>query len=68
MRSAARRFTALGIHQPTAWFMLQRIRYALETQNFEKLSGTVEADETFLVQHQGGWSGMVGAGLDPPGC
>jgi transposase-like protein len=39
---------ALGVRQPTAWFMLQRIRYALETQNFEKFSGMVEADETFV--------------------
>lgn len=39
---------ALGVRQSTAWFMLQRIRYALETQNFEKFSGMVEADETFV--------------------
>ena len=39
---------ALGVRQPTACFMLQRIRYALETQNFEKFSGMVEADETFV--------------------
>jgi transposase-like protein len=39
---------ALGVRQSTAWFMLRRVRYALETESFEKFSGTVEADETFI--------------------
>lgn len=39
---------ALGVTQKTAWFMLSRIRLAMQTKTFAKLSGTVEADETFV--------------------
>jgi len=39
---------ALGVTQKTAWFMLHRLRLATQTGTFEKLSGTVEADETFI--------------------
>lgn len=40
---------ALGITQKSAWFMLHRIRLALHTGSFDKkLSGIVEADETFI--------------------
>jgi transposase-like protein len=39
---------ALGVRQPTAWFMLHRIRLAMRTRTFRKLAGTVEADETFI--------------------
>jgi transposase-like protein len=39
---------ALGVTQKTAWFMLHRIRYAMQQGSFEKMSGTVEADETFI--------------------
>jgi transposase-like protein len=39
---------SLGVTQKTAWFMLSRIRLAMQTQSFAKLSGTVEADETFI--------------------
>jgi len=38
----------LGIQQKSAWFMLHRIRLAMQTGSFEKLSGEVEADETFV--------------------
>ena len=38
----------LGITQKTAWFMMHRIRLAMQTGTFEKLSGQVEADETFI--------------------
>ncbi len=38
----------LGVQQKTAWFMLHRIRLAMQTGTFEKLSGEVEADETFI--------------------
>lgn len=38
----------LGVTQKTAWFMLHRIRLAMQTQSFEMLSGTVEADETYI--------------------
>src|SRR5208337_4972639 len=39
---------ALGITQKSAWYMLHRIRLAMKTGTFEKLSGEVEADETFI--------------------
>jgi transposase-like protein len=39
---------ALGVTQKTAWFMLHRIRLAMQTGTFTKLAGTVEADETYV--------------------
>ena len=39
---------ALGITQKSAWFMLQRVRLAMQTGTFRKLSGEVEADESFI--------------------
>ncbi len=39
---------AIGVTQKTAWFMLHRIRVAMQTGTFEKLSGEVECDETFI--------------------
>jgi transposase-like protein len=39
---------ALGVTQKTAWFMLHRIRLAMQTGIFQKLSGQVEVDETFI--------------------
>jgi len=39
---------ALGVTQKTAWFMLHRVRIAMEVGGLEKLSGTVESDETFV--------------------
>jgi transposase-like protein len=39
---------AIGITQKSAWFLLHRIRLAMQTGTFEKLSGTVECDETFV--------------------
>src|SRR5579883_1477244 len=38
----------LGVTQKTAWFMLHRIRQALSSKTFVKLSGEVEIDETFV--------------------
>jgi len=38
----------LDITQKSCWFMLHRIRVAMQTGSFEKMSGTVEADETFV--------------------
>lgn len=38
----------IGITQKTAWFMLQRIRLAMQTGTFEKVIGRVEVDETFI--------------------
>jgi transposase-like protein len=40
---------ALGVTQKTAWFMDHRIRLAMQAGSFgKKLSGTIEADETFI--------------------
>ncbi len=39
---------ALGVTQKTAWFMLHRIRLAMQNGGIEKLSGEVEADETYI--------------------
>ena len=38
----------LGITQKSAWHMAHRIRLALQSGNFGKLSGEVEVDETFI--------------------
>ena len=39
---------ALGVTQKSAWFMLQRIRFAQHTGSIRKMSGTIKADETFI--------------------
>lgn len=39
---------SIGVTQKTAWFMLQRIRLAMQQGSLEKLEGHVEADETFI--------------------
>jgi hypothetical protein len=43
---------ALGLTQKTTWFMLHRIRLAVQTNSFVKLGGpggpAVEVDETFI--------------------
>jgi transposase-like protein len=39
---------ALGITQKTAWFMDHRIRLAMQSGTFDKLSGEVEVDESFI--------------------
>lgn len=39
---------ALGITQKSAWFVLHRVRLALKSGSPEKLSGVVEADETYV--------------------
>ena len=39
---------SLGVTQKSAWFMLHRIRLAMQTGSFEKFSGEVEVDETYI--------------------
>jgi transposase-like protein len=39
---------AIGVTQKTAWFMDHRIRHALTMGTINKLSGQIEADETFI--------------------
>jgi transposase-like protein len=39
---------SVGLTQKSAWFVLHRIRLAMQDGSFEKLSGEVEVDETFI--------------------
>ena len=41
---------AIGVTQKTAWFMMHRIRVAMQTGSFvkDKLQGTVEVDESYI--------------------
>jgi transposase-like protein len=39
---------AIGVTQKTAWFMDHRIRHALSMGTVNKLSGQIEADETYI--------------------
>ena len=39
---------ALGVTQKTAWFMLHRVRLAMQAEDGGKLCGEVEVDETFI--------------------
>jgi transposase-like protein len=39
---------SLGVTQKTAWFMLHRIRLAMQDASGGKLSGEVEVDETYI--------------------
>ncbi|SRR5260221_7369194 len=65
---------SLGVTQKTAWFMLHRIRLAMQTRTFEQMGGDVEIDETFIggrakymhrsrrlrtLNHKTGWSGKA---------
>src|SRR3954467_7404777 len=39
---------ALGVTQKSAWFMLHRLRLALQTKSVGKMRGDVELDETYI--------------------
>lgn len=39
---------SIGVTQKSAWFMLHRIRLAMEDGTFNKMNGEVEVDETFI--------------------
>jgi len=39
---------SIGITQKSAWFLLHRIRKAMQTGSFSKLAGHVEVDETYI--------------------
>src|SRR6266446_63171 len=59
---------ALGVTQKTAWFMLQRIRLAMQKGITGKFSGRVEADETYIgakarYMHKDKRTGVGHAGL-----
>jgi transposase-like protein len=59
---------SLGVTQKTGWFMLHRIRLAMQNGSIEKFSGRVEADETYIgakarnlhKNKKTGKTGMVG--------
>lgn len=59
---------ALGVTQKTAWFMLQRIRLAMQKGSISKMSGTCEADETYIgakarYMHKNRRTGVGDAGI-----
>jgi transposase-like protein len=39
---------SIGVTQKSAWFLLHRIRKAMQTGTFKKFSGEVEVDETYI--------------------
>jgi len=39
---------ALGVTQKSAWHMLHRVRLAMQIGTFEKLSGEIEVDESYI--------------------
>ena len=39
---------SIGVTQKSAWFMAHRLRFALHHGSFDKASGEVEVDETFI--------------------
>ena len=39
---------SVGLTQKSAWFVLHRIRLAMQIGSFEKFDGTVEVDETYV--------------------
>ena len=45
----------IGVQQKTAWFLLHRVRqtFGITTDEDNKLSGTIEADETFMGGAEG---------------
>ena len=56
---------SLGVTQRTGWFMLQRIRLAMQNGTIEKMSGRVESDETFIggrcrFMHKSKWKDVSG--------
>jgi transposase-like protein len=59
----------IGVTQKTAWFMLQRIRLAMQAGTLGgKMSGTVEADETYIgakarFMHKNRRTGVGDAGI-----
>jgi transposase-like protein len=39
---------SIGVTQKTAWFLLHRIRLAMQSETGGKINGTVEVDETYI--------------------
>lgn len=38
----------LGVTQKSAWFLMHRVRFAMQNGSVEKMKGQVESDETFI--------------------
>ncbi len=56
----------LGITQKSAWFMLHRIRYAVNSEQFKApLTGEVEVDETYIGGRRKGGRGRGAKGKTP---
>jgi hypothetical protein len=60
---------SIGVTQKTAWFMLQRIRYAMQTGSLKKMTGICEADETYIgakarYMHKHKRTGVGDAGIN----
>ncbi len=58
----------LGVTQKTAWFMLQRIRLAMQRGSLSKFRGICEADETYIgakarYMHKNRRTGVGDAGI-----
>ncbi|MCX6900693.1 MAG: IS1595 family transposase [Verrucomicrobia bacterium] len=58
---------ALGVTQKTAWFMLHRIRLAIQSGSICRFAGNVEVDETYIGgkarnMHVGKWK-AIGRGM-----
>ena len=56
---------SIGVTQRTGWFMLQRIRLAMQNGTIEKMGGQVESDETFIggrsrFMHKSKWKDVSG--------
>src|SRR5688572_29914054 len=45
----------IGVTQKTAWFMLHRLRLAIQAKSFDKFGGNVELDETFIGGKARNW-------------
>src|SRR5207253_7984803 len=59
---------SLGVCQKTGWFMLQRIRLAMQQGSFKKMRGICEADETYIgakarYMHKDRRTGVGDAGI-----
>ena len=59
---------AIGVTQKAAWFMLQRIRLAMQSGSISRMGGVCEADETYIgakarYMHKNRRTGVGDAGI-----
>lgn len=62
--SAHQLHRSLGIAYKSAWFMAHRLRYAMASDSFAKMTGVVEVDETYV--DSGGKQGRTKRGRPGP--